>query len=131
MKLVPLYKMSNEAFGKPDVDLLYERILRFQYVRERKLWRSAIRFDGVSAIQIRAHSYLDDWQDETFYELVEVLDSPWKAHMMSLVSDGLHSHHDAKRHYAILSDNDGYEFLADSWKLLPEKEGWDESGEHW
>lgn len=123
MNLMTLCEMPDEEFGKPDFDLLGERILRFQYVRDG-IWRTGgFRFNGIAAIQIREDWCIEDWQDKTFYTLVEVLDSPWKKSVMSLVDEDSIRNRREKHHYAILADGHSYEFIAESWELLPQKEG--------
>jgi hypothetical protein len=122
MKIVPLHKISNEL-ANPDLHLLEERILYFEYERNGKLWRTGFRFQDVAAIQIRSLWCLEDWVDPTYYTLVEVIDSPWKESVLGLVEEEEAWYRQDKHHYAILDASFSYEFIAGSWQLLPDEEG--------
>ena len=120
MNLVSLYRLPQE-FGNPDLLMPDLHILCFRTVARGKRMQAGFRFNGVGAIQIRADKCFEDWQDDTYYELVEVMDSPWKEQVLSAAGEA-YSWYRMKHHYAICDDSHCYEFIADSWELLPEEE---------
>jgi hypothetical protein len=125
MKLVSLYQMPQDI-GNPDLTLLHRQVLYFHYGPRSRRVRAGFRFNGVVAIQIRSDTCIERWQDDTYYELAEVLDAPWKDHVLDAAVEGYSWYRDVKHHYAISDDSNCYEFIADSWELLPEEE-WQET----
>jgi hypothetical protein len=122
MRIEFLYKVPTQ-YGRPYFDLLGQEVLQFRYGDIEK-WRAGLRFHGVAAIQMRSTKSLEEWQDESNFKLVEVFDSPWKESVLKAVDEQYAAYKGRKHHYAILDVDVGYEFLADSWELLPEKDGW-------
>ena len=68
MNVKVLYQVPKEI-GDPEMDLLREEILRFQYIRDGDERRAGLRFNEVAAIQLRVHRRLlgaaaeqDGWQ---------------------------------------------------------------------
>lgn len=120
MKLVSLYQVPRD-FVNPDLSISNLNILRYDGVVRGKKIQAGFRFNGVGAIQIRADKCVEDWQDDTYYELVEVMDSPWKEQVLKAAGEE-YSWYRMKHHYAIRDDSHCYEFIADSWELLPEEE---------
>jgi hypothetical protein len=123
MEFKVLYEVPEEI-GDPHLDLFGEEILRFQYERNGEKKRAGLRFHAVGAVQIRARKCLEEWQHDSYFQLVEVSGSPWKESILSAVHEQYARYKQAKHHYAILGLNIGYEFIADSWELLPERDGW-------
>lgn len=123
MNLKVIHEVPKE-FGDPYLDLVGGEILRILYERRGKKFRAALRFNQVAAIQMRALDCAEEWQDDSYFTLVEVFDSPWKQNVLDAVPEQEAAYRDRKRHYAILGLYISYEFLADSWEMLPEKEGW-------
>lgn len=120
MNLVSLYKLPQK-FGNPDLILFDLGVLRFQTAFFDKEVQAGFRFNGVGAIQIRAGKCFEEWQDDTYFELAEVIDSPWKEQVLNAAGEE-YSWYRNKHHYAISDDSHCYEFIADSWELLPEEE---------
>lgn len=120
MTLESLYKVPLD-FANPDLSMPNLNILRYDGVVRGKKIQAGFRFNGVGAIQIRADKCFEDWQDDTYYELVEVMDSPWKEQVLKAAGEE-YSTYRIKHHYAISDDSHCYEFIADSWELLPEEE---------
>lgn len=120
MNLVSLYQLPQK-FGNPDLALPDLGILRFRAVIRGKEIHAGFRFNGVGAIQIRASKCLEEWQDDTYFELAEVMGSPWKEQVLNAAGEE-YSWYRTKHHYAISDDSHCYEFIADSWELLPEEE---------
>jgi hypothetical protein len=123
MNLKILYQVPKEL-GDPEMDLLREETLRFQYIRDGEERRAGLRFHEVGAIQQRVWRCLEEWQHSSYFKLVEVSDSPWKEAVLNAVHGQYAGYRERKHHYAILSRHVGYEFIADSWELLPEQDGW-------
>lgn len=123
MNLKLCYEIPREL-GDPYLDLLGEEILLLHYERDDEPWRMGLRFHEVGAVQIRTRRCIEGWQHESYFKLVEVFGSPWKESVLNAVHEQYAQYKQAKHHYAILGLDIGYEFIADSWKLLPEREGW-------
>lgn len=123
MELKILYEVPEE-FGDPYLDLFGEEILRLQYERDGEKRRAGLRFHAVGAVQMRVRKCLEEWQHDSYFRLVEVFGSPWKESVLIAVHEQYARYRQAKHHYAILGLNIGYEFIADSWELLPEQDGW-------
>lgn len=123
MNLKICYKIPREL-GDPYLDLLGEDILLLHYERDGEPWRMGFRFHKVGAVQMRARKCVEEWQHDSYFKLVEVFGSPWKESVLNAVDEQYARYKQAKHHYAILGLDVGYEFIADSWELLPEREGW-------
>jgi hypothetical protein len=124
MNLTSLYQLPKE-FGNPDLTLRDLRTLRFWTVVRGKKLCAGFCFNGVGAIQIRSGKCFEEWQDDTYYELAEVIGSPWKEQVLNAAGEE-YSWYRTKHHYAISDDSYCYEFIADSWELLPAEE-WQET----
>jgi len=121
MKIIQLYEMP-EPFGSPELELIGIDTLRFRYNRDQQPRQAALRFGGVVALQVRADTCIEKWQNDLYYILSEAVGSAWWESVVAAAPERL-SYRTYKHHYAILDVNCCYEFIADSWELLPEEEG--------
>jgi hypothetical protein len=109
---------STEAYldcskGQPTIFFCYESGC--------KIVRSGITFDHVSALRKRSERCCTAWHIEGTYDtLVEVEGSKWLEEIRADVPEQYRSSWQAK-HYMIYLDSVGcFEFLAESWKAVPE-----------
>lgn len=99
-------------------------LLRFQYYRNEKMYRSGIRFNGVLAIRTRAERCCTSWHVEGAYDtLVEVDGSSWVEEMRADTTERWRNEWET-HHYMIYLDSAGcFEAIAASWDILQEEVG--------
>lgn len=128
MKMTLLQDFSIDDFGQqPNVDLFGQQLLRIQYEKGDDKRRTGIFFHKVAAAQATSLRLKPSWQGDHGFALFEVNDSPWKQRMLELAWESEHDpgYRDRKRHYLFMTYDWNFEILADSWELLPDKEGWE------
>jgi hypothetical protein len=124
MTLKVLYEVPRET-GDPEATLYREEVIRLQYYLNDERRRSGIRFHGVGVALARYRLFVPSWLDEAYYALAEVENSAWLKEMLKDVEPKDLPGMRQKRHYAFLTKDSGaFEFIADSWELLPEEPGW-------
>lgn len=117
-----LYELPLSSF---EIDYVYldDDVIRFQYSRDGVRYRSGLSFNGTAATMTRAERCATLWHMEAFDKLVEVEDSAWRAEIRA-ETDKEDRDYWEMHHYLIYFDSVGsFEFIADSWHLLPETEG--------
>ena len=99
-------------------------ILHYHYVRDGEYYRGGIRFKRVPAYRFRAERCSTVPHFEGAYDtLVEVEDSDWVKEIYA-DTDKLYRDRWEMHHYKIYLDSGGlYEVIAESWEVLPEREG--------
>jgi hypothetical protein len=121
--MTPLYQppVASTSFAG-DADFCYP-VLRFQYYRDDVLVRSGIRFEMITATRMRTERCCTVWHIEAYDTLVSVEGSAW---LKEIVADTHEPwrHKWKMNHYMIYLDSTGcFEFIAESWKVLPEEVG--------
>ena len=98
--------------------------LYFDYDRDGIIYNTGLRFEKVRAHSHVAEMHCPAWKIENAYDkLVKLSESTWIDELIESTSS---DHRDSwiLNHYMIYFDSDGcYEIIADSWEVLPEKEG--------
>ena len=98
--------------------------IRYEYFRDRVIYRSGIRFKSMAAIRIRAERCCTVTYIEGVYDtLSEVENSSWVAEIRADTQEQWRNHWNM-RHFMIYLDSSGcFEVIADDWDALPEEKG--------
>jgi hypothetical protein len=125
----PLYQPPLPSTEFEGDAKLCGRVLRFQYFRDKLVYRGGIRFDNVAASRTRSERCCKSWHIEGAYDtLVEIEESRWLEEILADTQEMWRSRWEI-HHYMIYLDSAGcFEILATSWEPLPEKVGpWPET----
>jgi hypothetical protein len=96
--------------------------LRFAFDRNGVIFRSGVSFSRVRASRWRAEGHCTAWHIEGAYDtVVEILESPWIDELQNSQSTrSIRSW--TMRHFMLYLDSAGcFEFVAESYALLPEE----------
>ena len=98
--------------------------LYFDYDKDGVIYNSGLRFEKVRAHSHVAEIHCPAWKIEKAYDkLVKISESKWVEELNESTADDQRNSW-FLNHYMIYFDSDGcYEIIADSWEVLPEKEG--------
>ncbi|SRR5712692_9483387 len=116
----------KEVYEFP-MDLIDARcadLLRYNYIRNRERYRSGIRFKGVAATRTRAERCCRAWHIRAYEKLVEVENSDWAKEIRADTDERWQDHWQMHHYMFYLKDDGAFEFIADSWEILPEEKGW-------
>ena len=98
-------------------------ILRFDYFKDGKPFRSGIRFTGVVATQSRSERCSTSNHMKAFDTLVEVAESSWLEKQRDEMAE-MYRNEMTARHFMIYLDSVGcLEVLADDFEIYPEEAG--------
>src|SRR5665213_1773269 len=100
--------------------------LRYGYHKDAMIYRSGIRFKKLKATRHYVESCCTVWHIEAYDTLVEVEDSPWVEEIQASTAERQRRLNQKweLHHYMIYLDSVGsYEFIAESWEVLPEEAG--------
>lgn len=119
----PLFKLPVPSTSFADDPHVCANVLRYQFYREGVLFRSGLRFITVPATRTRAERCCGVWHIEAYDTLIEIVDSPWVAEIRADTQE-LWRERWKMHHYMIYLDSAGcFEFIAESWEVLPEEPG--------
>lgn len=98
--------------------------LYFDYDKEGIIFNHGLSFSKVRSHQFTAESHCPAWKIEKSYDsLIKVIDSNEIESLLKSTPEDFRSNW-TLNHYMIYFDSVGcYEVIAESWEILPEKEG--------
>jgi hypothetical protein len=103
-------------------------VLLYDYIRDRVRYRSGIRFKGVAATRWRAERCCTVWHIDAYDTLVEVENSDWAKEIRADTDERWRDRWQMHHYMFYLKDDGAFEFIADSWEILPEEKGtWPET----
>lgn len=100
----------------------FAAILRFEFDRDGRIYRSGVRFERPRAYRFRAESHCTAWHIEGVFDTIaEFEESDWVAELTAATSAESRTLWEM-HHFMIYIDSAGcFEVVASAWSLLPEE----------